>query len=152
MRRTDRKRKTNGGFTLVELICVIAIMAILIAVAVPSYQNMQNKSAEQVAMANARSEYSAGKAQQALVDAQVLKPITIPSATPPPGWARSTGKRTPQHLTENRGRERSATNSVSAAKARGQSSTPLGGISCQRPVFMIQWAIGRGRSRSGPEP
>ena len=65
MRRTDRKRKTNGGFTLVELICVIAIMAILIAVAVPSYQ---------VAMANARSEYSAGKAQQALVDAQVLKP------------------------------------------------------------------------------
>ena len=30
MRRTDRKRKTNGGFTLVELICVIAIMAILI--------------------------------------------------------------------------------------------------------------------------
>ena len=56
MRRTDRKRKTNGGFTLVELICVIAIMAILIAVAVPSYQNMQNKSAEQVAMANARSE------------------------------------------------------------------------------------------------
>ena len=74
MRRTDRKRKTNGGFTLVELICVIAIMAILIAVAVPSYQNMQNKSAEQVAMANARSEYSAGKAQQALVDAQVLKP------------------------------------------------------------------------------
>lgn len=61
MRRTDRKRKTNGGFTLVELICVIAIMAILIAVAVPSYQNMQNKSAEQVAMANARSEYSAGR-------------------------------------------------------------------------------------------
>ena len=74
MRRTDRKRKTNGGFTLVELICVIAIMAILIAVAVPSYQNMQNKSAERVAMANARSEYSAGKAQPALVDAQVLKP------------------------------------------------------------------------------
>lgn len=74
MRETDRKWEKSGGFTLVELICVIAIMAILVAVAVPSYQNMQNKSAEQVALANARSEYSAGKAQQALVDAQVMKP------------------------------------------------------------------------------
>lgn len=74
MRQTDKKRKRNEGFTLVELICVIAIMAILVAVAVPSYQNMQNKSAEQVALANARAEYSAGKAQQALVDAQVMKP------------------------------------------------------------------------------
>ncbi|MCD7909449.1 MAG: type II secretion system GspH family protein [Clostridium sp.] len=74
MGQINKKRKRNNGFTLVELICVIAIMAILIAVAVPSYQNMQNKSAEQVALSNARSEYSAGKAQQALVDAQVLKP------------------------------------------------------------------------------
>ena len=115
MRRTDRKRKTNGGFTLVELICVIAIMAILIAVAVPSYQNMQNKSAEQVAMANARSEYSAGKAQQALVDAQVLKPDETESYDYDPISDTATWegeiKRTPQHLTENQGRQRLSTNS-----------------------------------------
>ena len=70
--REDGKRHGRAGFTLVELICVIAILGILVTVAVPSYRNVQNKAAEQVAMANARSEYSAGKAQQTLLDAGVM--------------------------------------------------------------------------------
>lgn len=69
-----RKRKhARGGFTLVELICVIAIMGILVAVAVPSYQWIQDKSAQQVAISNARSNYTLGKAQQEMIDAGVLK-------------------------------------------------------------------------------
>lgn len=74
MNKIQKKRGGTDGFTLVELICVIAILAILVAVAVPSYQNMQVKSAEQVALANARAEYTAGKAQQSLLDAGVLEP------------------------------------------------------------------------------
>ena len=38
-----------------ELICVIAILGILVAIAVPSYRGIQDKSAEQVAISNARS-------------------------------------------------------------------------------------------------
>ncbi|MCC8026386.1 MAG: type II secretion system GspH family protein [Clostridium sp.] len=68
-----KKRRSEGGFTLVELVCVIAILGILIAVAVPSYQSIQDKSAQQVAISNARSNYTLGKAQQDMVDAGVMK-------------------------------------------------------------------------------
>lgn len=55
-------KKRTEGFTLVELICVIAILGILVAIAVPSYRGIQDKSAEQVAISNARSNYTLGKA------------------------------------------------------------------------------------------
>ena len=51
------KNRTKG-FTLVELICVIAILGILVAIAVLSYRGIQDKSAEQVAISNARSNYT----------------------------------------------------------------------------------------------
>lgn len=69
--RNNQKIRGKEGFTLVELICVIAILAVLMAVAVPSYQKIQDQSAEQVAISNAKQEYSLGKAQFTLEEAQM---------------------------------------------------------------------------------
>lgn len=76
MKQEQNKKKRWGGkegFTLVELICVIAILAVLMAVAVPSYQKIQDQSAEQVAITNAKQEYSLGKARFTLEEAQLDK-------------------------------------------------------------------------------
>lgn len=69
-RQSRMKRRGKEGFTLVELICVIAILAVLMAVAVPSYQKIQDQSARQVALSNAKQEYTLGKAQHTLEEAQ----------------------------------------------------------------------------------
>ena len=66
------KMLNTEGFTLIELVCVIAILAILTAVAVPSYQALRDRSAREVAAANARTEYTFGKSQYTMVEAGLM--------------------------------------------------------------------------------
>ena len=58
MRRLSDKRRSGGGFTLVEVLIVVAIIAILLAVSIPHFSGLLEKSREAVDLANVRSAYA----------------------------------------------------------------------------------------------
>lgn len=51
----EKFRKRDKGFTLIELIVVLAIMAILLAVAIPNYIEVQNIAKDNFIVGNART-------------------------------------------------------------------------------------------------
>lgn len=53
-------KKNNKGFTLAELLIVVAIIAVLVAIAIPIFTTQLEKSREMTDIANLRSAYAAG--------------------------------------------------------------------------------------------
>jgi type IV pilus assembly protein PilA len=51
----QQKRKSKKGFTLMEMLIVVAIIAILVAIAIPVFSAQMENSKEQVDAANLRS-------------------------------------------------------------------------------------------------
>ena len=50
--------RNNKGFTLAELLIVVAILSVLVAVSIPIFSGRLEKSRESVDFANVRSAYS----------------------------------------------------------------------------------------------
>ena len=71
-----KKIKNTKGFTLMEMLIVVAIIAILIAIAIPTFTAQLEKAREAADIANIRSTYS-----EAMVD--YLNSTTTTSITTP---------------------------------------------------------------------
>ncbi len=58
-----KKIRENKGFTLAELLIVVAIIAVLVAVAIPVFTTQLEKAAEAADLANIRSAYAEASAE-----------------------------------------------------------------------------------------
>jgi type IV pilus assembly protein PilA len=57
-----RRRSQEGGFTLVELMVVVMIIAILMAIAIPTFLNSRKRAQDSAAKSNVRNGLSAAQA------------------------------------------------------------------------------------------
>ena len=85
------KKNNNKGFTLAELLIVVAIIAVLVAVAIPVFTNQLEKSREATDMANVRSAYAAlvtgYLGENTIGTAEVAAQQTVPDWQTPDGGA-----------------------------------------------------------------
>lgn len=58
MRRLTEKIREKKGFTLAELLIVVAIIAVLVAIAIPIFTTQLEKSKEATDLANVRAAYA----------------------------------------------------------------------------------------------
>lgn len=79
---TRRTKANKKGFTLVELMIVVAVMAVLVAVAVPIYRNVSSHAEKQTCITNMRimsdtlNNYRSGFSRD-----DSMAPITLPDFT-----------------------------------------------------------------------
>ena len=71
-----KKLKNSKGFTLMEMLIVVAIIAILVAIAIPTFTNQLEKAREATDMANIRSAYAEVMVAALTGDAKAAENIT----------------------------------------------------------------------------
>ncbi len=78
----------ESGFTLIELMIVIAIIGILAAIAIPNFLSYQRKGYDAAAKAEAKNFYGISLAY--IGDKGQANVITLSSTVPPVGFSRNT--------------------------------------------------------------
>ena len=81
MKKTNKK-----GFTLAELLVVVAIIAVLVAIAIPIFSSQLEKAREATDAANLRAAYAEVSADAVLNDASSKKVITVDQKQTQAGW------------------------------------------------------------------
>ena len=61
-------KKNNKGFTLAELLVVVAIIGVLVAIAIPIFTGQMEKSRDSVTVANLRSAYAEAQTVKATAE------------------------------------------------------------------------------------
>ena len=90
------KWRKYGGFTLAELLIVVAIISVLVSVAIPNYMCYVERSREAVDVSNLRSAYSPAAAYEPGVYYYIggdLTPYSSASTLPPMGKGTATDGR-----------------------------------------------------------
>lgn len=65
----------NDGFTLAELLIVVAIIGVLVAISIPIFSSQLEKSREATDLANVRSAYA--KIMAEAIDTEIPEPIKV---------------------------------------------------------------------------
>ena len=81
MKNKMRKMKNKKGFTLMEMLIVVAIIAILIAIAIPTFASSLNKARVATDEANIRSGYASVMTDVLMDDNYSVEGGTTKSAT-----------------------------------------------------------------------
>ena len=77
----------NDGFTLAELLIVVAIIGVLVAISIPIFSSQLEKSREATDLANVRSAYA--KIMAEAIDTEIPEPIQVYLMQKKPGWQTS---------------------------------------------------------------
>ena len=80
-------KKNNKGFTLAELLIVVAIIAVLVAIAIPVFTSQLEKSREATDLANVRSAYASVVVQY--LDDGASHSLSVDAQQTQSGWQNS---------------------------------------------------------------
>jgi len=79
-------KKNNKGFTLAELLIVVAIIAVLVAIAVPVFTTQLERSREATDLSNIRSAYAEAVAEYLATGASSEQSATATVQQKSAGW------------------------------------------------------------------
>jgi type IV pilus assembly protein PilA len=79
-----QRRKHDEGFTLIELMVVVMIIAVLLAIAIPTFLGSQNKAKDRSAQSSLRNGLTAAKS--IYTDGQDYNKATIAAVVGPPAY------------------------------------------------------------------
>ena len=83
-------KKNNKGFTLAELLIVVAIIAVLVAIAIPVFTTQLEKSREATDIANVRSAYATIMSSY-LTEGNTNSKISVAARQTISGWQTASG-------------------------------------------------------------